>query len=79
MRRKTPAPAPRTFSNMPASARNRTEEAIFHKDEGGDGVHPKMLQQARRTGQLNLSGRGLVNVPDRVSEMKCGILGSQFI
>ncbi len=74
-----PSPAPRTFSNMPASARNRTEEAIFHKDEGGDGVHPKMLQQARRTGQLNLSGRGLVTVPDKVSKIKSGILGSQFI
>ncbi len=42
------------------------ETAIFHKDEGTDQLHPKFLQQARRNGQMNLSGRGLVKVPERV-------------
>ena len=29
-------------------------------------LHPQMVKQARRSGQLNLSNRGLVSVPDKV-------------
>ena len=29
-------------------------------------MHPKIIQQARKTGQLNLSNRGLVAVPEKV-------------
>ena len=42
------------------------EEAVFYKETGDGDLHPKIIQQARRTGQLNLSGRGLVKVPDNV-------------
>ena len=34
-------------------------------------LHPQMVKQARRSGQLNLSNRGLVSVPDKV----CYIVG----
>lgn len=41
--------------------------SVFHKNTGQDDtIHPKILQAARSTGQLNLSGRGLVIVPERV-------------
>ena len=29
-------------------------------------LHPQMVKQARRSGQLNLSNRGLASVPDKV-------------
>ena len=61
--RTPPSAAPRTFSDLPKKG---PEAAIFHKDEGAGSLHPKILQQARRTGQLNLSGRGLTEVPERV-------------
>ena len=57
------------FASKPAaSMRSRTpEEALFHVETGaGQKIHPKMLQAARKTGQLNLSGRGLVAVPEKV-------------
>ncbi len=56
-----PMAAPRTFSNLKKGPQVQTVPK-----ETGDGVHPKMLQQAKRTGQLNLSGRGLTVVPDKV-------------
>ena len=54
------------------AARERLKEensasSVFHQNTGqNDTIHPKILQGARRTGQLNLSGRGLVIVPERV-------------
>ena len=35
--------------------------------QASEDLHPQMVKQARRSGQLNLSGRGLVSVPDKVS------------
>ena len=34
--------------------------------QGTEELHPQMVKQARRSGQLNLSNRGLVTVPERV-------------
>ena len=34
--------------------------------QGKEELHPQMIKQARRSGQLNLSNRGLVSVPDKV-------------
>ena len=34
--------------------------------QGTEELHPQMVRQARKSGQLNLSNRGLVSVPDRV-------------
>ena len=34
--------------------------------QGKDELHPTMIKQARKSGQLNLSNRGMINVPDRV-------------
>lgn len=45
------------FANRKAAFQNPTEEK---------GVHPTILKQARKTGQLNLSGRNLSTVPDTV-------------
>ena len=35
--------------------------------QDSEDLHPQMVKQARRSGQLNLSGRGMVSVPDKVS------------
>ena len=35
--------------------------------QDSEDLHPQMVKQARSSGQLNLSGRGLVSVPDKVS------------
>ncbi|XP_071117389.1 leucine-rich repeat-containing protein 40-like isoform X1 [Haliotis cracherodii] len=44
-------------------------KAGFRKQQGNEsreGVHAQILKQARQSGQLNLSGRGLEAVPDKV-------------
>ncbi|XP_041359115.1 leucine-rich repeat-containing protein 40-like [Gigantopelta aegis] len=42
-------------------------KAGFHqKAESHDTVHPQVLKQARKSGQLNISGRSLTQVPDAV-------------
>ena len=33
--------------------------------EEGEDLHPQLVKQARQSGQLNLSNRGLVSVPDK--------------
>lgn len=40
-------------------------DSVF-KEQDSEDLHPQMVKQARRSGQLNLSGRGMVSVPDKV-------------
>ena len=42
------------------------EDGVLCLQDSED-LHPQMVKQARSSGQLNLSGRGLVSVPDKVS------------
>ena len=34
--------------------------------QADEDLHPQLVRQARRSGQLNLSNRGMVSVPDKV-------------
>lgn len=40
-------------------------DSVFNQ-QGTEELHPQMIKQARRSGQLNLSNRGLASVPERV-------------
>ncbi|KAK7099984.1 leucine-rich repeat-containing protein 40-like [Littorina saxatilis] len=55
---------------MAARQRGRGARGAFGgrglKEDTSAGVHPSILKQARRSGQLNLSGRSLTEVPDTV-------------
>ncbi|XP_076463206.1 leucine-rich repeat-containing protein 40-like [Babylonia areolata] len=54
---------------MAARGRGRGGRGAFGRvanEDTSSGVHPSILKQARRSGQLNLSGRNLTEVPDTV-------------
>lgn len=44
---------------MSARGRRANVRACFQQPEHGGNIHPAILKQARKSGQLNLSGRGL--------------------
>jgi len=41
-------------------------DSVFAQQTGPEELHPSMVRQARQSGQLNLSNRGLAGVPERV-------------
>ncbi|KAK2143594.1 hypothetical protein LSH36_827g00044 [Paralvinella palmiformis] len=51
---------------MSARGRRANVRACFQQPEHGGNIHPAILKQARKSGQLNLSGRGLTEVPETV-------------
>lgn len=57
------------FANRKAAFQNPTEEK---------GVHPTILKQARKTGQLNLSGRNLSTGDDFNSSLIQPVLVSYY-
>ena len=41
-------------------------DSVFAQQTGPEELHPSLVRQARQSGQLNLSNRGLAGVPERV-------------
>jgi len=55
----------RQLRKSPNNKFNMYPDSVYHLQEEED-LHPKMLAAARKSGQLNLSNRGLVAVPEKV-------------
>ena len=56
-----------SFGQYPDSVFKKQMSASWVRSRDSEDLHPQMVKQARSSGQLNLSGRGLVSVPDKVS------------
>jgi len=55
----------RPLRKAPGKGFGMYPDSVFNLQEGED-LHPALVKQARKSGQLNLSNRGLVSVPDKV-------------
>ncbi|XP_023341290.1 leucine-rich repeat-containing protein 40 [Eurytemora carolleeae] len=55
----------RPLRRAPGQGFGMYPDSVFNLQEGDD-LHPQLVKQARSSGQLNLSNRGLVCVPDKV-------------
>jgi len=55
----------RPLRKAPGKGFGMYHDSVFSQQEGED-LHPQMVKQARKSGQLNLSNRGLIKVPDKV-------------
>ena len=56
-----------SFGQYPDSVFKKQMSASWVRSRDSEDLHPQMVKQARSSRQLNLSGRGLVSVPDKVS------------
>ena len=54
------------WPNPRALTKNQLFFSNGNNIDGKDPVHPKILEQARLTGELNLFNRGLTTVPESI-------------
>lgn len=55
----------RKFRKSPGAGFGQYPDSVFSQ-QGMEELHPQFVKQARQSGQLNLSNRGLTMVPDKV-------------
>jgi len=55
----------RPLRKAPGKGFGMYPDSVFNLQEGEE-LHPQLIKQARKSGQLNLSNRGMVSVPDKV-------------
>jgi len=55
----------RKFRKSPGAGFGQYPDSVFSQ-QGMEELHPQLVKQARQSGQLNLSNRGLTMVPDKV-------------
>lgn len=55
----------RKLRKSPGAAFGQYPDSVFSQ-QGMEELHPQLVKQARKSGQLNLSNRGLVEVPSKV-------------
>ena len=65
----TPKPVPRTKTSVLAASK-KAPQSVEHSDheeeEEDETIHPALLKATRKTGSLNLSGRGLSTIPSKI-------------
>jgi len=55
----------RKFRKSPGAGFGQYPDSVFSQ-QGMEDLHPQLVKQARQSGQLNLSNRGMAVVPDKV-------------